>query len=62
MPPLPDEAPGLATQSPLPLVEAYTATAGIAVETRDLSLSGRILARCPDFLKDDQKEADHLAE
>ena len=59
---LTDEAPLLATQSLLPIVEAYTATAGIAVETRDISLSGRILALFPDFLKDDQKEADHLAE
>ncbi|WP_217537790.1 NADP-dependent isocitrate dehydrogenase [Stenotrophomonas sp. GbtcB23] len=59
---LTDEAPFLATQSLLPIVEAYTATAGIAVETRDISLSGRILALFPDFLKDDQKEADHLAE
>ncbi len=59
---LTDEAPFLATQSLLPIVEAYTATAGIAVETRDISISGRILALFPDFLKDDQKEADHLAE
>jgi len=59
---LTDEAPFLATQSLLPIVEAFTATAGIAVETRDISLSGRILALFPDFLKDDQKEADHLAE
>jgi isocitrate dehydrogenase len=59
---LTDEAPFLATQSLLPIVEAYTATAGIAVETRDISLSGRILALFPDYLKDAQKEADHLAE
>ncbi|MET4616316.1 isocitrate dehydrogenase [Stenotrophomonas sp. 2619] len=59
---LTDEAPFLATQSLLPIVEAYTATAGIAVETRDISLSGRILALFPDYLKDDQKEVDHLAE
>ncbi|MFL9583338.1 NADP-dependent isocitrate dehydrogenase [Stenotrophomonas sp. AB1(2024)] len=59
---LTDEAPFLATQSLLPIVEAYTATAGISVETRDISLSGRILALFPDFLKDEQKEADHLAE
>ena len=59
---LTDEAPFLATQSLLPIVEAYTATAGIAVETRDISLSGRILALFPDYLKDDQKETDHLAE
>jgi isocitrate dehydrogenase len=59
---LTDEAPFLATQSLLPIVEAYTATAGITVETRDISLSGRILALFPDYLKDDQKEVDHLAE
>ncbi|MCC7634270.1 NADP-dependent isocitrate dehydrogenase [Stenotrophomonas rhizophila] len=59
---LTDEAPFLATQSLLPIVEAYTATAGIAVETRDISLSGRILALFPDYLKDEQKETDHLAE
>jgi len=59
---LTDEAPFLATQSLLPIVEAYTATAGIAVEIRDISLSGRILALFPDYLKDEQKEADHLAE
>ncbi len=59
---LTDEAPFLATQSLLPIVEAYTATAGIAVETRDISLSGRILALFPDYLKDEQKEVDHLAE
>ena len=59
---LTDEAPFLATQSLLPIVEAFTAPAGIAVETRDISLSGRILALFPDYLKDDQKEADDLAE
>ncbi len=59
---LTDEAPFLATASLLPIVEAYTATAGIAVETRDISLSGRILALFPDYLKDEQKQADDLAE
>ncbi|WNH53687.1 NADP-dependent isocitrate dehydrogenase [Stenotrophomonas oahuensis] len=59
---LTDEAPYLATASLLPIVEAYTATAGIAVETRDISLSGRILALFPDYLKDEQKQADDLAE
>jgi isocitrate dehydrogenase len=44
---LTDEAPFLATQSLLPIVEAYTATAGIVVETRDISLSGRILSLFP---------------
>jgi len=59
---LTDEAPFLATQSLLPIVDAFTATAGIAVETRDISLSGRILSQFPDFLKDDQKISDDLAE
>lgn len=59
---LTDEAPFLATQSLLPIVDAFTATAGIAVETRDISLSGRILSQFPDFLKDEQKISDDLAE
>ncbi len=59
---LTDEAPYLATQSLLPIVEAFTKPAGIAVETRDISLAGRILAQFPDVLSDDQKIGDHLAE
>ncbi|HKR75569.1 MAG TPA: NADP-dependent isocitrate dehydrogenase [Rhodanobacter sp.] len=59
---LTDEAPFLATASLLPIVQAFTATAGIAVETRDISLAGRILAQFPDRLKDGQKIGDHLAE
>ncbi|MGV8961522.1 MAG: NADP-dependent isocitrate dehydrogenase [Stenotrophomonas sp.] len=59
---LTDEAPFLATQSLLPIIDAYTATAGIAVETRDISLSARILSQFPDYLKDAQKLGDHLAE
>ena len=59
---LTDEAPFLATASLLPIVEAFTATVGIAVETRDISLAGRILAQFPDRLKDAQKIDDHLAE
>lgn len=59
---LTDEAPFLATASLLPIVQAYAATAGIAVDTRDISLAGRILAQFPDFLRDDQKIGDHLAE
>ncbi len=59
---LTDEAPFLATQSLLPIIEAFTSTVGIAVETRDISLAGRILAQFPDRLKDDQKIADDLAE
>ncbi|HEV8695476.1 MAG TPA: NADP-dependent isocitrate dehydrogenase, partial [Lysobacter sp.] len=59
---LTDEAPFLATASLLPIVEAFTGTAGIAVETRDISLAGRILSQFPEFLRDDQKIADDLAE
>ena len=59
---LTDEAPFLATQSLLPIVEAFTRTAGVAVETRDISLSGRILAQFPDRLKPEQRVGDHLAE
>lgn len=59
---LTDEAPFLATASLLPIVQAFTATAGIAVETRDISLAGRILAQFPDLLKPEQKIADDLAE
>lgn len=59
---LTDEAPFLATQSLLPIIQAYTATAGIGVDTRDISLAGRILSQFPDVLKDGQKIGDHLAE
>ncbi len=59
---LTDEAPYLATQSLLPIVEAFTKPAGIAVETRDISLAGRILAQFPDRLGDAQTIGDHLAE
>ncbi len=57
-----DEAPALATYSLLPIVQAFTKHAGIAVETRDISLSGRIIAQFSDRLRDDQKVADDLAE
>ena len=57
-----DEAPALATHSLLPIIEAYTAAAGVAVETRDISLAGRVLANLSEFLPVDQKMADHLAE
>ena len=56
-----DEAPALATYSFLPVVEAYSATAGIEVETRDISLSGRIIANLSEFLTDEQKISDDLA-
>src|SRR5690554_5078146 len=59
---LTDEAPFLATQSLLPIVQAFTRTAGVEVETRDISLSGRILAQFPDRLSEDQRIGDHLAE
>ena len=57
-----DEAPLLATYSFLPVIEAFTKHAGIAVEMRDISLAGRILAAFPDFLKPEQKTSDALAE
>ena len=56
-----DEAPALATYSLLPVVRAYAAAAGIEVETRDISLAGRILARFPEFLGGAQRVADDLA-
>lgn len=57
-----DEAPALATYSLLPIVQAFSAAAGIAVETRDISLSGRIIANFPDFLREDQRIGDALTE
>ncbi len=59
---LTDEAPALATYSLLPIVQAFTKAADIAVETRDISLSGRILANFSDVLKPEQKQKDDLAE
>ncbi|MDT8405440.1 NADP-dependent isocitrate dehydrogenase [Sulfuriflexus sp.] len=57
-----DEAPALATYSFLPILQAFTAAAGIAIETRDISLAGRIIANFPDKLTTAQKRADALAE
>ena len=57
-----DEAPALATYSFLPIVKAFTDAAGIVVETRDISLAGRILATFPENLTDDQQQSDALAE
>uniref|UniRef100_UPI004049700C NADP-dependent isocitrate dehydrogenase n=1 Tax=Flavobacterium sp. TaxID=239 RepID=UPI004049700C len=57
-----DEAPMLATHSLLPIIKAYTAPANIQVETRDISLAGRIIATFSDFLTPEQKESDDLAE
>ncbi|MGZ0170361.1 MAG: NADP-dependent isocitrate dehydrogenase [Planctomycetales bacterium] len=57
-----DEAPALATYSLLPIIRGFAKTAGIAVETRDISLAGRILASFPEKLTDEQKQADALSE
>ncbi|WP_412462067.1 NADP-dependent isocitrate dehydrogenase [Pseudomonas sp. SC11] len=57
-----DEAPALATYSLLPIIEAFTASADIAVETRDISLAGRILASFPEQLGAEKQVGDHLAE
>ena len=57
-----DEAPMLATYSFLPIIEAFTKAAGVSLETRDISLAGRILSQFPDYLKEDQKVSDDLAE
>ena len=57
-----DEAPALATYSLLPIVQAFTRGTGVAVETRDISLAGRILANFPEKLRPDQQVPDHLAQ
>ncbi|WP_350285520.1 NADP-dependent isocitrate dehydrogenase [uncultured Croceitalea sp.] len=57
-----DEAPALATQSFLPIVKAFTKTANISIETKDISLAGRIIATFPEFLNESQRIADDLAE
>jgi isocitrate dehydrogenase len=57
-----DEAPALATYSLLPVIRAYAATAGVTVETRDISLAGRIIANFSDYLAEDQRIDDALAE
>jgi len=59
---LTDEAPALATYSFLPIVQAFTSSAGVHVETRDISLSGRILANFATYLKPEQQVADSLTE
>ncbi|MET0292650.1 MAG: NADP-dependent isocitrate dehydrogenase, partial [Steroidobacteraceae bacterium] len=59
---LTDEAPALATYSLLPIVQAFTRAAEIAVETRDISLAGRIVATFPDDLTAAQRQNDDLAE
>ncbi|WP_373181710.1 NADP-dependent isocitrate dehydrogenase [Halomonas campaniensis] len=57
-----DEAPALATHSLLPIIDAFTDAAGIEVETRDISLAARILCQFPDYLGEDKRVEDHLAE
>lgn len=57
-----DEAPMLATHSFLPIVQAFSKPANIDLETRDISLAGRILSNFPEYLNDDQKIADALSE
>ena len=59
---LTDEAPALATYSLLPIVQAFTKSAGVQVETRDISLSGRIISSFPEYLKPEQRINDDLAE
>ncbi|UNU11403.1 NADP-dependent isocitrate dehydrogenase [Xanthomonas translucens] len=59
---LTDEAPYLATQSLLPIVAAFAGTAGIALETRDISLAGRLISQFPEYLREEQRIADDLAE
>lgn len=59
---LTDEAPALATYSLLPIVQAFTSSAGVQVETRDISLSGRIIASFPEYLEPEQRIEDALAE
>ena len=59
---LTDEAPALATFSFLPIVKAFTHSADIEIETKDISLAGRILALFPDYLRDDQKIGNSLTE
>ncbi len=57
-----DEAPALATYSLLPIIESFTASSGIDLENRDISLAGRIISVFPDYLKEDQRIADALSE
>ena len=57
-----DEAPALATYSLLPIVNAFTKAAGVVVETRDISVAGRIIANFPDYLTENQRMPDYLAE
>ena len=57
-----DEAPALATYSLLPIVQAFTKGTGVSVETRDISLAGRIIANFPEYLTESQKIPDYMAQ
>ena len=57
-----DEAPALATYSLLPIIQRFAAASGVVVETRDISLAGRIIANFPEWLTEEQRIGDHLAE
>ncbi len=57
-----DEAPALATRSFLPIIQSFTSSAGVAVQTRDISLAARVLSAFPEYLTENQKVADALAE
>ncbi len=57
-----DEAPALATYSLLPIIRAFTASSGVAIEKKDISLAGRIIANFPENLTDDQRQDDALSE
>ena len=57
-----DEAPALATRSFLPIMESFAKPAGISIETRDISLAGRVIANFPEFLTEEQRINDALAE
>ena len=59
---LTDEAPLLATSAFLPIIRTFTAPAGVHVETSDISVAGRILGEFPEFLTEDQRVPDNLAE
>ncbi len=59
---LTDEAPALATYSLLPIIQTFTASAGVNVETRDISLAGRVIAVFPEYLTPEQRQADDLSE
>lgn len=56
-----DEAPALATHSLLPIIQAFANASDVAVETRDISLAGRVIANFPEYLKEEQRIADALA-